>query len=201
MNISQLTLKDFRNYEALELPLEGGVTVLCGDNAQGKTNVLEAVYLCCTGRSHRTRQDKELIRKGADAAFVQIVSQKRDGRHDVEILLSCASRRKIKIAGQETSRSGELMGHVTGVLFSPEDLRRPAAALSGGQRRRAALLRALLCRDADTLLLDEPFTGMDETLVEQAAAATVRLTAGRDALLVTHDPRAAALLGWPVLHL
>ena len=85
--------------------------------------------------------------------------------------------------------------------FSPEDLRRPAAALSGGQRRRAALLRALLCRNADTLLLDEPFTGMDETLVEQAAAATVRLTAGRDALLVTHDPRAAALLGWPVLHL
>ena len=64
--------------------------------------------------------------------------------------------------------------------FSPEDLHRPAAALSGGQRRRAALLRAL---------------------VEQAAAATVRLTAGRDALLVTHDPRAAALLGWPVLHL
>ena len=85
--------------------------------------------------------------------------------------------------------------------FSPEDLRRPAAALSGGQRRRAALLRALLCRNADTLLLDEPFTGMDETLVEQAAAATVRLTAGRDTLLVTHDPRAAALLGWPVLHL
>ena len=85
--------------------------------------------------------------------------------------------------------------------FSPEDLHRPAAALSGGQRRRAALLRALLCRNADTLLLDEPFTGMDETLVEQAAAATVRLTAGRDALLVTHDPRAAALLGWPVLHL
>lgn len=123
MNISQITLKDFRNYEALELPLEGGVTVLCGDNAQGKTNVLEAVYLCCTGRSHRTRQDKELIRKGADAAIVQIVSQKRDGRHDVEILLSCASRRKIKITGQETSRSGELMGHVTGVLFSPEDLR------------------------------------------------------------------------------
>lgn len=85
--------------------------------------------------------------------------------------------------------------------FSPEDLHRPAAALSGGQRRRAALLRALLCRNADTLLLDEPFTGMDETLLEQAAAATVRLTSGRDALLVTHDPRAAALLGWPVLHL
>ena len=85
--------------------------------------------------------------------------------------------------------------------FSPEDLRRPAATLSGGQRRRAALLRALLCRNADTLLLDEPFTGMDETLLEQAAAATVRLTSGRDALLVTHDPRAAALLGWPVLHL
>lgn len=81
------------------------------------------------------------------------------------------------------------------------DLRRPVTALSGGQRRRTALLRALLCRNADTLLLDEPFTGMDEALVEQAADAVRRLTAGRDAILVTHDPRAASLLEWPVLHL
>ena len=80
------------------------------------------------------------------------------------------------------------------------DLVLPAAKLSGGQKRRAALLRALLCKDAETLLMDEPFTGMDAELVAQAAAATVRLAGGRPAILVTHDEAAAALLGWPVRH-
>ena len=74
----------------------------------------------------------------------------------------------------------------------------PAARLSGGQKRRAALLRALLCRDAKTLLLDEPFTGMDAELVEDAVAATKRLAGERPTILVTHDRTAADLLGWPV---
>ncbi len=85
--------------------------------------------------------------------------------------------------------------------FGDSDLALPAARLSGGQKRRAALLRALLCKDAGTLLLDEPFTGMDAELVAQAAAATVRLTGDRPAILVTHDAAAAALLGWPVRNL
>lgn len=85
--------------------------------------------------------------------------------------------------------------------FAESDLKLPACRLSGGQKRRAALLRALLCKDAGTLLLDEPFTGMDSHLVAQAAAATVRLTADRPAILVTHDEEAARLLGWPVRHI
>lgn len=85
--------------------------------------------------------------------------------------------------------------------FAEAELALPAARLSGGQKRRAALLRALLCRRAGTLLLDEPFTGMDAALVADAAAATARLAAGRDAILVTHDLAAARLLGWPVVEL
>ena len=85
--------------------------------------------------------------------------------------------------------------------FAGSDLALPAARLSGGQKRRVALLRALLCRDARTLLMDEPFTGMDAELVAQAATVTVRLTADRPAILVTHDAAAADLLGWPVRHL
>ena len=85
--------------------------------------------------------------------------------------------------------------------FTGAELALPAARLSGGQKRRAALLRALLCRDAQTLLLDEPFTGMDAELVAQAAAAVVRLTGSRPAILVTHDSAAAQLLGWPVRQL
>ena len=82
--------------------------------------------------------------------------------------------------------------------FTDAELALPAARLSGGQKRRAALLRALLCRDAKTLLLDEPFTGMDAELVEDAVAATKRLAGERPTILVTHDRTAVDLLGWPV---
>ena len=85
--------------------------------------------------------------------------------------------------------------------FTGAELALPAARLSGGQKRRAALLRALLCQDAQTLLLDEPFTGMDAELVTRAAAAVVRLAGNRPAILVTHDSAAAELLGWPVRRL
>ena len=123
MKITRAELDHYRSYEACELAPCEGVNVLLGDNGQGKTNVLEALYLCCTGRSHRTRQDRELIRWGADFAAVRVEARRRDGSHEVEILLPALGRRKIKVSGQEIARSGELMGHVTGVLFSPEDLR------------------------------------------------------------------------------
>lgn len=123
MRIKELQLKDYRNYEACGFRPCEGVTVLLGNNGQGKTNVLEAVYLTCTGRSHRTRQDRELIRWGADFADVKIATERRDGSHEVQIIMPAVGKRKIKVAGQEVSRSGELLGHVTGVLFSPEDLR------------------------------------------------------------------------------
>ena len=123
MIISHVQLSNYRSYEACVLAPCEGVNVLLGDNGQGKTNVLEALYLCCTGRSHRTRQDRELIRWGAEYADVKVESQRRDGSHQVEIILPAMGRRKLKIAGQEASKSGELLGHVTGVLFSPEDLR------------------------------------------------------------------------------
>ena len=123
MIITRAQLNNYRSYASCELAPCEGVNVLLGDNGQGKTNVLEALYLCCTGRSHRTRQDRELIRWGEDFASVKVEAQRRDGSHEVEILMPAMGRRRIKIAGQEISRSGELMGHVTGVLFSPEDLR------------------------------------------------------------------------------
>lgn len=123
MRVLDLELRDYRNYESCCFAPCEGVTVLLGDNGQGKTNVLEAVYLTCTGRSHRTRQDRELIRWGADFADVRIRTERRDGSHEVEIIMPSVGKRKLKVAGQEVSRSGELLGHVTGVLFSPEDLR------------------------------------------------------------------------------
>lgn len=101
------------------------------------------------------------------------------------------------LAGHGLSRR-EAETELRALGFADSDLVLPAGKLSGGQKRRAALLRALLCRDARTLLMDEPFTGMDAELVAQAAAATVRLAGNRPTVLVTHDSEAAELLGWPV---
>ena len=97
--------------------------------------------------------------------------------------------------------SGEATAELQALGFTEADLRLPAARLSGGQKRRAALLRALLCKDAKTLLMDEPFTGMDADLVRDVAAATRRLAGDRPTILVTHDRTAAELLGWPIREL
>ena len=123
MHIIRAKLNHFRNYGSCEFEPCAGVNVLLGNNGQGKTNLLEALYLCCTGRSHRTRQDKELIGWNEDFASVQVLAERKDGSHEVEVILPAGGKRKIKISGREAARSGELMGHVTGVLFSPEDLR------------------------------------------------------------------------------
>lgn len=123
MLIESIKLKNYRNYTDAEIRPCPGVTVFTGDNAQGKTNILEAVYLTCTGRSHRTSHDKELIRNGEDYGHVSVSGMRRDGRHDVEITLSRLDKRRIKVGGSPISRSGELLGHITGVLFAPEDLR------------------------------------------------------------------------------
>ena len=124
MRVKTLSLTQFRNYEQAVITPGEGVTVFVGPNAQGKTNVLEALHLCCIGRSHRTSRDEELIRWGADAAKVHIETTQQDGTHDVTILLSRTQKKKkqVRIGSRPAERIGELMGHVCGVLFSPEDL-------------------------------------------------------------------------------
>ena len=123
MRITSIQLQRFRNYTDADIRPCEGITVFTGMNAQGKTNILEAVYLSCTGRSHRTVHDKEMIQTGADFARVKVDARRLDGMHDVEIVLAQQGRRKIKVAGNAVSKSGEMLGHITGVLFAPEDLR------------------------------------------------------------------------------
>jgi len=124
MRVKTLGLTQFRNYEQATITPGEGVTVFVGPNAQGKTNVLEALHLCCIARSHRTSRDEELIRWGAQAAKVHIETEQQDGTHEVTVLLSRTQKKKkqVRIGSRPAERIGELMGHVCGVLFSPEDL-------------------------------------------------------------------------------
>ena len=124
MRVKSLKLQNFRNYESAVITPDVGVTVFTGQNAQGKTNIIEALHLCCLGRSHRTPRDEELIRWGSDCAQVRTETLQQDGTHDVSILLAKRARKKktVRIGSRQAERIGELLGHVCGVLFAPEDL-------------------------------------------------------------------------------
>lgn len=119
-----LRLKDFRSYPQLSLPLPPGITALTGENGAGKTNVLEAIHLCCLGRSHRTSVDRDMIRAGEETCAVHARVERADRCHEVGVRLYAQARRRklIYVNGKTVSRLGELMGHMTCVMFSPEDL-------------------------------------------------------------------------------
>ena len=134
MEISSIRLTDYRNYADQTLDFAPGINVLAGGNAQGKTNMLEAVRLCSIGRSHRTPRDKELIREGTHQARIALKWRKRDGSHDLSALLPDTSAKQMRVDGKLLRRSGELMGMIATVLFAPEDL---MLVKSGpGERRR-----------------------------------------------------------------
>lgn len=135
MRVKSLQLTNFRNYSQAQITPGEGVTVFTGPNAQGKTNVLEALHLCCLGRSHRTPRDEELIRWGESSAKVAVQTSQQDGTHDVTVLLHREQKKKktVRIGSRQAERIGELFGHVCGVLFSPEDLQ---IVKSGPSERR-----------------------------------------------------------------
>ena len=85
MEIETIKLRDFRNYPSLEMKPHPGVNLLFGQNGSGKTNLLEAIHYCALGKSHRTSQDKEVVRKGQAAAAVGVTVGKATGRHDIAV--------------------------------------------------------------------------------------------------------------------
>lgn len=123
LHLKELSLINYRNYLKLELNFDSNLIIFSGKNAQGKTNILESIFLSCTGRSHRTSRDKELILWGQKESIVKSMVKKREGSSLIEIILSQKDKKIIKINSMEALRLGELMGHINSVLFSPEDLK------------------------------------------------------------------------------
>ena len=124
MRVKKLKLKQFRNYDALELTLDPGVNLFFGPNGSGKTNLLEAVHYCALGRSHRTAQDREVIARDCEMGACGVTMEKRDGVHDVAVKLLCAGekRKQVFLDGKRTPRLANMMGMLQCVIFSPEDL-------------------------------------------------------------------------------
>lgn len=122
MKIRELTLMQFRNYEAQTLSFVPGVNVLVGENAQGKTNVVEAIHCIALGKSHRTNKDTDLIGWNAEeASVVADVSYDRHSDRQLRIDLRHGGKRA-RINGVPQTKMTEYIGHFQVVLFAPEDL-------------------------------------------------------------------------------
>lgn len=122
MLIKALKLKNYRNYELLNLSFDPGTNILYGDNAQGKTNVLEALYLTGTTKSHRGAKDRDLIQFGYDESHIETVVEKNGIDFMVDIHLKKNSPKGIAVNKIPIRKAGELFGIVHFVFFSPEDL-------------------------------------------------------------------------------
>ena len=123
MTVKTLRLRNFRNYGLQEMEFSESLNIIFGENAQGKTNILEAIFLCSTGRSHRTQKDAEMIKFGEDAAAVTLeLDRKNYGIFKIEIEIKRSGRKSILINGIPQRRAGDLLGRLNCAFFSPEDL-------------------------------------------------------------------------------
>lgn len=122
MYIQRLKLRHFRNYSDLTLELGQGYNIIFGNNAQGKTNIIEAIFLCASGRSHRTSRDFDLVMTGEDGYYVRLELVKNDVDSSIDLMFDKNERKKIKINDIPVKKIGSLIGHLKAVIFSPEDL-------------------------------------------------------------------------------
>ena len=142
MIIETLRLRDFRNYGQFEVKPHPGINLLFGPNGSGKTNLLEAIHYCALGRSHRTAQDMEVVRKGAEAGACGVTVRTEAGTREVAIRLVPGDTRhkQVFVDRKKAARLASLMGQVKCVMFSPEDLQ----LIKEGPSERRAFLDMML---------------------------------------------------------
>lgn len=121
MRVNCLQLQNFRNYESFEQPFNKQVIIFRGANAQGKTNVLEALYMLALAKSHRTSRDRDCIRWESSFSVIKAEIERRDGRHRLQVQLS-GKGKKVKRNGLEQRRLSDYIGTLNAVMFAPEDL-------------------------------------------------------------------------------
>ena len=123
MFIKEIELKNYRNYDQLKIEMNEKVNLILGNNAEGKTNLLESIYLSSIGRSFRTNKDAELVKFGSEMAKVSVKAEKSCCDTSVEIIIKKDSKKSIKKDGNNIRKSSELLENILIVIFSPEDLK------------------------------------------------------------------------------
>ena len=142
MIIESIELKNYRNYEELHMELNEGTNILYGDNAQGKTNILEAVYVCCTSKSHKSAKDRDIIRFDQDESHIKMQIRKNDVPYRIDMHLKKNKPKGIAINGMPIRRASELFGIANVVCFSPEDLN----IIKNGPSERRRFIDMELCQ-------------------------------------------------------
>ena len=142
MRVRSITLDGFRNYEDFSADFDPGVNLILGENAQGKTNLLEAIGFLSAARSHRARGDRELIGFHRDQAVITAQAESRGREFLIEAQLGRGVRRKLFLNHVKCKTAGELAGVVQTVLFCPEDL----SLIKAGAGERRSFLDQAICQ-------------------------------------------------------
>ncbi len=140
MIIAQVALRDVRSYPRLDLALEPGLVLITGPNGAGKTNLLEAVHLATQGISFRTRQDAQIVRRGAEEGVARVAGARGDVRVDAEVRLSAREPKRIRLNGAAVPSAEDLRSRIHTLAFTPDRL---AVVKGGPATRRAYFDRAL----------------------------------------------------------
>ena len=142
MYIQSLELKNYRNYEQLNITFDPHINILYGDNAQGKTNILEAIFLCATTKSHRGSKDQEVIRFQEEEAHIRSYICKDEMAHKIDMHLKKNRSKGVAIDGLTIRKSSQLFGLCNIIFFSPEDL----GIINNGPAGRRRFMVTELCQ-------------------------------------------------------
>lgn len=142
MIIRSLELKNFRNYQEMQVDFSEGVNIFYGDNAQGKTNILESIFVGATSHSHRAGRDREMIRFGEDEAHIKYFVEKRGITDRIDMHLKRNRAKGIALNGVSLRRASDLFGNANVVFFSPEDLN----IIKEGPSERRKFMDTELCQ-------------------------------------------------------
>jgi DNA replication and repair protein RecF len=123
MKIKKLTLRNFRNYNEQEIVFDDGLNVLVGKNAQGKTNILEAIFFAVIGKSFKTSKDKEVILWEQERGLIKGEFERKYRDVTIEIVFDSKLKKQVSVDGISLKRIGELLGHANAVFFSPDELK------------------------------------------------------------------------------
>ena len=142
MIIKSLELANFRNYDSLEINFSNGTNILYGNNAQGKTNILEAIYLSSTTKSHKGSKDRDIINFDQEEAHIRTLLEKDGLENRIDMHLRKNKSKGIAINGQKIKKAAELLGLLNVVFFSPEDL----SIIKNGPAERRRFVDMELCQ-------------------------------------------------------
>lgn len=142
MYINKIKLEKFRNYENQEIELINGINLFLGDNAQGKTNIIEAIYICAFGKSYRTLKDNEFIMFNKDFCKIDTTYMKNNNEINTEFYIDSLNRKQLKNNGVKIKKIADYVGEIPIVIFSPESL----DVVKGSPAKRRNFIDMICCQ-------------------------------------------------------